>query len=268
METVNLGAAVVALALTIVIPVLFILYVFRFRRLQFFLPDILVGIIVAYFAQTLLFAFTLNVAMAFLPGVMATRAGQQVVYVVLATLDFMLGYYLVFYIGYHRQFSEGQVSRVAIGGVVVKAMADTISAALSNLTVAQRMADGTLADYLASVVNASSGINVDALVQAYQSYGVPQFMMPAILTMLSVQTVYLFLILMGEHRSVLAQVGLVAAFSFFYYFNLAYPVPTVVVIGAMGLLIVELYIIYVLMRAQVARVNSERAAAAKGSPEA
>lgn len=164
----------------------------------------------------------------------------------------------MFVLGYKRQLSEGQVSRIAVGTILTKILGDTLSAALSNMAVAQHMDAGTLDEYLAQMTSSMSGLNVDALSEAYQSYSVPQFMIPAILTLLAVQTTYLFLILLGEHKPLWQQILFVAAYSFFYYYTYSFPTPTAVIIGAMALLIVELYMIYVLMKAQVRRVQLER----------
>lgn len=254
----NYIASVIAVAMTIAIPLLFIFFVFGVRKLKLFLPDILVGIIVTYFSQIILTALLINALNVFLPSAMSTAAGQQIAYVVCPTATFILGYYLVFVLGYKKQLSEGQVSRIAVGTILTKILGDTLSAALSNMAVAQRMDAGTLDEYLAQMTSAMSGLNVDALSTAYNSYSVPQFMIPAILTLLAVQTVYLFLILLGEHKPLWQQILLVAVYSFFYYYTFSFPTPTIVVIGAMILLIVELYMIYVLMKAQIHRVQLER----------
>lgn len=254
----NYVASVIAVAATITIPLLFIAFVFGVRKLKFFLPDILVGIIVTYFSQIILTALLINALNVFLPSVMSTALGQQVAYVVCPTLTFVIGYWVVFVLGYKRQLSEGQVSRIAVGTTLTKILGDTLSAALSNLAVAQYMDAGTLDDYLAQMTSSMSELNVDALFAAYQSYSVPQFMIPAILTLLAVQTTYLFLILLGEHKPLWQQVLLVAAYSFFYYYTYSFPTPIAVIIGAMALLIVELYMISVLMKAQIRRVKLER----------
>lgn len=254
----NYVASVIAVAATIAIPLLFIVFVFGIRKLKFFLPDILVGIIVTHFFQIILTALLINALNVFLPSGMSTALGQQVAYVVCPTATFILGYYAVFVLGYKRQLSEGQVSRIAVGTILTKILGDTLSAALSNMAVAQHMDAGTLDEYLAQMTSSMSGLNVDALSEAYQSYSVPQFMIPAILTLLAVQTTYLFLILLGEHKPLWQQILFVAAYSFFYYYTYSFPTPTAVIIGAMALLIVELYMIYVLMKAQVRRVQLER----------
>jgi hypothetical protein len=268
----NHVVTIAVLVVTIATPFLFSAFVFRKRRLRFFLPDILVGIIVAYFAQIILMALLINAFNALLPSVMSNAVGQQIVYVASSAISFLIGYYLIFVFGYKRQFSEGRVSRIAVGTLFTKVLGDTLNAALSNISVAQHLDSGTLSDYLAQVSSSMPGINVDALTAAYSSYSIPQFAMPAILTLLAMQTVYLFLILLGEHKPVWQQVVLVFAYSFFYYYTLSFPVPTSVVIGATALLVVEFYMTYVLMGAQIDRVQKERNGGVKsvsnaGEPE-
>lgn len=254
----NQAVTIAVLAMTIATPFLFAAFVFGKRRLRFFLPDILVGIIVTYFAQIILMTLLINTFNVLLPSVMSNAVGQQAIYVTSSAIPFLLGYYLIFVFGYKRQFSEGQVSRITIGTLFTKVLGDTLNAALSNITVAQHLDSGTLSDYLTQVSSSIPGINVDALVAAYSSYSIPQFAMPAILTLLTMQTVYLFLILLGEHKPVWQQVVLVFAYSFFYYYTLSFPVPTLVVIGATALLVVALYMTYVLMGAQINRVQRAR----------
>lgn len=253
----NHAVSLIVLGAVIAVPLLFTLFVFGAGKLSFFLPDILVGIIVSYFAQIVLAALLVNAFGLLLPSVMSNPFGQQAIYAVTSAATFLLGYYLVFVLGYRRQFSEGQVSRIAVGTVFTKVLGDTLSAALSNVGVAEHLDSETLPEYLAQALSSVSGANVDALAAAYDSYGIPQFAMPAILTLLAMQTVYLVLILMGEHKPIWQQVLLSLAYSFFYNYTLSFPVPTSVVIGAMALLIIELYMTSVLMKAQIVRVRRD-----------
>jgi hypothetical protein len=262
----NYTVSIVVLAATIAVPILFAIFVFGARKLKFFLLDILVGIIVTYFAQIILSALLINGCSFAFPAIMSNSAGQQIVYVAASTVAFLLGYYLIFIIGYKKQFSEGQVSRITIGTLFTKVLGDTLSAALSNMSVAQHLDAGTLAEYIAQATSSMQGVNVEALTTAYSSFSIPQFSMPAILTLLAMQTVYLFLILLGEHKPIWQQVILVAIYCFFYYYTLSFPVPTLVVVGAIGFLIVELYMTYVLMNAQINRVLRNRTGSPASSP--
>ena len=256
MEAINVAAAVFSMVVAVAVPVLFILYVFRFRHLKVHAPDILMGIIVCYFAQTVVFTLLMN-AFAAVPGLqtlLVNPVGQQVLYCAVGAACFLGGWYVVWALVYHRQFSEGQVSRLTVGACCIKIAADILSAAWSNLSVALRIANGSLEDLLAGMVNNPS-VDVNALVEMYRSYSIPQYLYVGILAILLVQTTYLLLLQIAERQPVWMQVVFVVVFSLLYNFTLEVPVPVYVVLGAMVFMGVQLYFIQQIMHAYLGGIQ-------------
>ncbi len=256
METLNVAAAAFAAVLAVAAPILFILYVFRFRRLAFHLPDVLMGVVVCWFAQTVLFSLVVR----YLPQVpglsilSSNSLAQQGLYVVAGVACFLGGWYVVWAVAYHRRFSEGQVSRLTIGASCIKILADIVSAAVSNITVALRIQDGTLEELITQSVN-NPQVNAGELVSVYEAYGPAQYLYLGILAILTVQTTYLVLLQIAEGRPVWQIVAVGLAFSCVYNFTLSVPVPDVMLLVAMVLMVIELLLIYRLMSAYLAHLK-------------
>lgn len=253
METFNVVASIIAAALAALAPILFIVYVFRFRRLAFHLPDVLMGIIVSWFSQTVLFSLLVRL-LPQVPGLSllaSDQVAQQALYVVAGAVTFLGGWLVVWALAYHRRFSEGQVSRLTVGASCIKILSDIASAAVSNITVALRVQDGTLAELIMQSVN-NPQVNAAELVAVYESYGPAQYLYLGVLAILLVQTTYLVLSQIAEGRPWWQSVALSLAFSFVYNFTLAVPVPDVMLVVAMVLMVIEMVLIVRLMGAYLA----------------
>lgn len=257
METINVGAAIFAAALAVLAPILFILYVFRFRKLAFHLPDVLMGIIVSWFAQTVLFSLIVRLVpqipgLSFLSG---DQLAQQLLYGVAGAVCFLGGWLVVWATTYHRRFSEGQVSRLTVGAGVIKILADIVSASVSNVTVALHVADGTLEGLLAQSVT-NPAVNAAELAATYESYTPAQYLYLGILAILIIQTTYLVLLQIAEGKPMWQPVVTSLAFSFVYNFTYAVPIPNVMLLVAMALAIAELAVIGRIMGDYLARKNA------------
>lgn len=254
METLNVAAAIAAAAIAALAPILFIVYVFRFRKLAFHLPDVLMGIIVCWFAQTVFF----GLAVRFVPQIpglaflASDPLGQQLLYGIAGAVFFLGGWLVAWALVYHRRFSEGQVSRLTVGACVIRILADIASAAASNIVVATRIQDGTLEEMILQGVN-NPQVNASELVSLYTSYGPAQYLYLGVLAILLIQTTYLVLLQIAEGRPMWQPVFVSLAFSFVYNFTAAVPVPDLMLLVAMVLMVVELLLIYRLMSAYLAR---------------
>lgn len=257
METINVGAAIFAAVLSVLAPVLFIVYVFRFRKLAFHLPDALMGIIVSWFAQTVLFSLVVRFVPQ-IPGLSVLSSdplAQQLLYGVAGAVCFLGGWLVVWATTYQRRLSEGQVSRLTVGASVIKILSDIVSAAVSNVTVALRIQDGTLGELLAQSVN-NPAVNAAELTATYESYTPAQYLYLGILAILVVQTTYLVLLQIAEGKPAWQPVVASLAFSFVYNFTYAVPIPNVMLIVAMALAIAELAVIGRIMGDYLARKDA------------
>lgn len=257
METINVGAAIFAAALAVLAPILFILYVFRFRKLAFHLPDVLMGIIVSWFAQTVLFSLIVRLVpqipgLSFLSG---DQLAQQLLYGVAGAVCLLGGWLVVWATTYQRRFSEGQVSRLTVGASVIKILSDIMSAAISNVTVALRISDGTLEGLLAQSVN-NPAVDAAELAATYESYTPAQYLYLGILAILVIQTTYLVLLQIAEGKPAWQPVVWSLAFSFVYNFTYSIPIPNVMLVVAMALAIAELVVISRIMGDYLARKDA------------